>query len=157
MIEHIPSGEYFIPNLRFQESPPIGKYGRMRKRYLISPRTGQSGFAACADAGGETDVDAQLPAQGCKSAVVPVGVLSLYYFTVDAPETREYGFLVQIAESVGEVMNKDRPRRLRQRIACFRRDKDTISNKRSPWFEDTVRFPERFLSVSDCIRNASAV
>ena len=34
MIEYIPTGDYFIPDLKPKETPPIGKYGRMRKRYL---------------------------------------------------------------------------------------------------------------------------
>ena len=34
MIEFIPCGDYFVPNLKLKETEPIGKYGRMRKRYL---------------------------------------------------------------------------------------------------------------------------
>ena len=34
MIEYIPCGDYFIPDLKLRKTPPIGKYGRMRKRYL---------------------------------------------------------------------------------------------------------------------------
>ena len=35
-LEYIRNGDYFIPNLTLSEQPqtPIGKYGRMRKRYL---------------------------------------------------------------------------------------------------------------------------
>ena len=35
-IEYILVGEYYIPNLKLSEQPqkPLGKYGRMRKRYL---------------------------------------------------------------------------------------------------------------------------
>ena len=34
MIDYNPSGDYFVPNLKLTETEPIGKYGRMRKRYL---------------------------------------------------------------------------------------------------------------------------
>ena len=34
MIEYIPCGDYFVLNLKLKETEPIGKYGRMRKRYL---------------------------------------------------------------------------------------------------------------------------
>lgn len=34
-IDHTPAGEYYIPNLELpQESRPIGKWGRMHRRYL---------------------------------------------------------------------------------------------------------------------------
>ena len=38
MIEYIPCGDYFIPDLKLKETPPIGKYGRMRKRFLEEHR-----------------------------------------------------------------------------------------------------------------------
>ena len=38
MIEYIPCGDYFIPDLKLTETPPIGKYGRMRKRFLKEHR-----------------------------------------------------------------------------------------------------------------------
>lgn len=31
-------GDYFIPNLTIKPSPPIGKYGRMRRNYLRDHR-----------------------------------------------------------------------------------------------------------------------
>ena len=31
-------GEYYIPNLTINQSPPIGKYGRMRRDYLRDHR-----------------------------------------------------------------------------------------------------------------------
>ena len=34
-IDYIPAGDYYIPNLELpQESRPIGKWGRMHRRYL---------------------------------------------------------------------------------------------------------------------------
>ena len=38
MIEYIPCGDYFIPDLKLKETLPIGKYGRMRKRFLKEHR-----------------------------------------------------------------------------------------------------------------------
>ena len=38
MISYKPSGDYFIPDLKLTETPPIGKYGRMRKRFLKEHR-----------------------------------------------------------------------------------------------------------------------
>ena len=38
MIEYKPCGDYFIPDLKLRETPPIGKYGRMRKQYLKEHR-----------------------------------------------------------------------------------------------------------------------
>ena len=38
MIEYIPCGDYFIPDLKLRKTPPIGKYGRMRKRFLEEHR-----------------------------------------------------------------------------------------------------------------------
>ena len=38
MIEYIPCGNYFIPDLKLRKTPPIGKYGRMRKRFLEEHR-----------------------------------------------------------------------------------------------------------------------
>ncbi len=32
-------GDYYIPNLTIKPSPPIGKYGRMRRDYLRDHRT----------------------------------------------------------------------------------------------------------------------
>lgn len=39
-LEYISSGDYYIPNLTLSEQPqtPIGKYGRMRKTYLLEHR-----------------------------------------------------------------------------------------------------------------------
>ena len=39
-LTYIPSGDYWIPNLSLsqQESKPLGKYGRMRKKYLQEHR-----------------------------------------------------------------------------------------------------------------------
>ena len=38
MISYKPCGDYFIPDLKLTETPPIGKYGRMRKRFLKEHR-----------------------------------------------------------------------------------------------------------------------
>ncbi len=38
MIEYIPCGDYFIPDLKLRKTPPIGKYGRMRKQFLKEHR-----------------------------------------------------------------------------------------------------------------------
>ena len=38
MIEYNPCGDYYIPDLKLTETPPIGKYGRMRKRFLKEHR-----------------------------------------------------------------------------------------------------------------------
>ena len=38
MIEYIPCGDYFIPDLKLKETLPIGKYGRMQKRFLKEHR-----------------------------------------------------------------------------------------------------------------------
>ena len=38
MIDYIPCGDYFIPDLKLRKTPPIGKYGRMRKRFLEEHR-----------------------------------------------------------------------------------------------------------------------
>ena len=33
-LNYMKTGDYSIPNLRLSETPEIGKYGRMRKKYL---------------------------------------------------------------------------------------------------------------------------
>ena len=38
MIPYKSCGEYFIPDLKLSETRPIGKYGRMRKRFLKEHR-----------------------------------------------------------------------------------------------------------------------
>jgi len=38
MIETIPCGDYFIPDLKIRNTPPIGKYRRTRKRFLKEHR-----------------------------------------------------------------------------------------------------------------------
>ena len=38
MIKYIQNGDYLIPHLKLTETPPIGKYGRMRKRFLQENR-----------------------------------------------------------------------------------------------------------------------
>ena len=35
MIEYRQNGDYLIPDLKLKETRPIGRYGRMRKKYLM--------------------------------------------------------------------------------------------------------------------------
>ena len=37
-LNYMKTGDYSIPNLRLSETPEIGKYGRMRKKYLKEHR-----------------------------------------------------------------------------------------------------------------------
>ena len=38
MIEYKQNGDYLIPDLKLKETRPIGRYGRMRKKYLKEHR-----------------------------------------------------------------------------------------------------------------------
>ena len=38
MIEYKQNGDYLIPDLKLKETRPIGRYGRMRKKYLMENR-----------------------------------------------------------------------------------------------------------------------
>ncbi len=38
MIEYRQNGDYLIPDLKLKETRPIGRYGRMRKKYLMENR-----------------------------------------------------------------------------------------------------------------------